>query len=239
MPDGLDGLAMRVKVIYQDDNGVLETVFSEPTGGGRDAALSPPAAPSAQESPTDSPDGGVHFIRSDLQFILDQIVIAERHAAGEDLLDILPNSRLALRPAHGRRLVQQPGAGSGRTSAPRTRTSRSLLDQVFRNDLDGDTFDANGPAPEERSRDNTNYAANGDVVDADPRIISNLIVDQTPNNPAAIAAALAAAGSEDIEGDTVAVLDACRPILNAATGRRSSGARRRSTRSSRDWGSRS
>ena len=28
----------------------------------------------------------------------------------------------------------------------------------------------------------------GNVVDADPRIISNLIVDQTPNNPAAVAA---------------------------------------------------
>ena len=33
----------------------------------------------------------VTFIRSDLEFILDQIIIAERNAAGESLLDILPN----------------------------------------------------------------------------------------------------------------------------------------------------
>ena len=31
------------------------------------------------------------LIRSDLEFILQQIVIAERHAAGEDLLSLLPN----------------------------------------------------------------------------------------------------------------------------------------------------
>ena len=33
----------------------------------------------------------VTFIKSDLDFILDQILIAERNAAGENLLDILPN----------------------------------------------------------------------------------------------------------------------------------------------------
>src|SRR5215471_2354385 len=33
----------------------------------------------------------VQFIRSDLDFVLEQILIAERNAAGESLLDILPN----------------------------------------------------------------------------------------------------------------------------------------------------
>src|SRR4051812_2321241 len=33
----------------------------------------------------------VQFIRSGLEFILAQIAIAERHAAGENLLGILPN----------------------------------------------------------------------------------------------------------------------------------------------------
>src|SRR4029450_9869191 len=33
----------------------------------------------------------VTFIRSDLEFILQQIIIAERDAAGESLRDILPN----------------------------------------------------------------------------------------------------------------------------------------------------
>ena len=37
----------------------------------------------------------VQLIRSDLEFILQQIVIAERHAAGEDLLFPLPNSLMS------------------------------------------------------------------------------------------------------------------------------------------------
>src|SRR5690606_29748534 len=41
---------------------------------------------------------------------------------------------------------------------------------------------------------NHNYGAPGNVVDADPRLISNLIVDQTLENPAAIMAALEHAG---------------------------------------------
>ena len=93
----------------------------------------------------------------------------------------------------------------------------SLLDPVFRDDQDGDTFDVNGPGVPGGLRDNTNYAANGDVVDFDPRIISNLLVDQTPNNPAAIAAALKAAGSEDIAGDSVLVQDAWQAIQDATT----------------------
>ena len=34
----------------------------------------------------------VTYIRSDLDFILQQIIIAERNAAGEALIDLLPNS---------------------------------------------------------------------------------------------------------------------------------------------------
>src|SRR5262249_54470098 len=43
---------------------------------------------------------------------------------------------------------------------------------------------------------NTNYGAPGNVVDADPRIITNLIVDQTSSNPAAVAIA----GSAGLDG---------------------------------------
>ena len=51
----------------------------------------------------------VEFIRSDLEFILQQILIAEQHAAGADLLSLLPNSRVpfGLRTVDG--IVQQPG----------------------------------------------------------------------------------------------------------------------------------
>ena len=40
-----------------------------------------------------SPTGDLAFDREDLDFILKQIVFAERHAAGENLLDILPKDR--------------------------------------------------------------------------------------------------------------------------------------------------
>ncbi|MBD2748014.1 cadherin-like domain-containing protein [Microvirga sp. BT688] len=90
----------------------------------------------------------------------------------------------------------------------------------YLNDADGDRYDFN-PAPNGPGADgvlgtaddtgvswytNNNYAnagtrsgsqpgaGSGTVIDADPRIISNLIVDQTLNNPAAIATALTHAG---------------------------------------------
>jgi Ca2+-binding RTX toxin-like protein len=62
---------------------------------------------------------------------------------------------------------------------------------------------------------NNNYGAPGSVVDADPRLISNLVVDQTPGNPAAIAAALRAAGHT---GDLTAKINSIREpylLLNA------------------------
>jgi Ca2+-binding RTX toxin-like protein len=77
-----------------------------------------------------------------------------------------------------------------------------LFEPNYINDADGDTFDTNGDAPGGLVT-NTNYApASGNVVDADPRTISNLIVDMSFNNPAAIVAALTFAGSEDIYGPT-------------------------------------
>ena len=82
------------RAVYQDAHGVLEHVFSAAT------------APVQPRAPTPSrrrlqPDGSdpaapacISFAPTS-QFILDQIVIAERHAAGEDLLALLPNSRVA------------------------------------------------------------------------------------------------------------------------------------------------
>ena len=174
----LDGLRLRVRAVYQDADGVLENVFSAPTAvvTGVVAAL---PAPLVLSEPTVA-SAGVRYLPSDLQFILDQIIIAERNAAGEDLLEILPNSRVAfgLRTVDGsfNNLVQdQSDFGAADTLFPR------LLDPVFRNDQDGDTINL-GPGGVVT---NTDYASTGNVVDADPRIISNLIVDQTANNPAA------------------------------------------------------
>ncbi|UTW07477.1 peroxidase family protein [Pseudomonas benzenivorans] len=177
-PD-LEGLALRVKAIYRDDAGTTEMVFSAATVPVADGVFPTPAAIPA-ESPTVSPGGGLHLIRSDLQFILEQIFISEQHAAGADLLSLLPNSRVpfGLRTVDGslNNLVQgQSGFGATDEGFP------LLLDQQFRDDQDGDSF---GPVT------NTNYASTTDVADADPRIISNLIADQTITNPSAVQAFL-------------------------------------------------
>ena len=127
----------------------------------------------------------VKFIRSDLDFILTQIEIAESNAAGISLLDLLPNIQvpLGLRTVDGsynnlvfnsKAGIDQHLFGAADTVFPR------MLTPIFR------TADAG-----------TSYAqVSGTVIDAQPRIISNLIVDQTASNPAAVAAAAATPGAE-------------------------------------------
>ncbi|WP_324730757.1 peroxidase family protein [Pseudomonas paeninsulae] len=182
-PD-LEGLNVRVRAVYQDGNGVLESVFSAPTADVAAGAPVVPLAPLPAESSTSSL--GMHLIRSDLQFILDSIKIAERHAAGEDLLSLLPHERspLGLRTVTGdlnNLRTDQSHFGAADTVFPR------MLDPVF-NEADplNVTMGGDGVTP-------TSYnQTSGFVQDAQPRIISNLIVDQTANNPAAVAAAAAA-----------------------------------------------
>lgn len=159
----------------------------------------------------------VTLIRSDLDFILAQIKIAEADAAGIPLLGgLIPNSELpwGLRRVDGsnNNLIEgNENYGAADQPFPRATTP------VFLNDADGDTLPF-GPGV---VLTNTNYEVQapntssnpralqpGDVVDADPRIISNLIVDQTLNNSAAIMSALRLAGSEDLAGDTQTVVTA-------------------------------
>ena len=177
--DDLAGSAIRVKAVYQDANGVLETVFSTATAAVVDVVFAAPD-PIPVESATVST--GVHFIRADLQFILDQIKISEAHSAAggtaQDLIDQLPNSRVAfgLRTVDGSLNNLLPGQENfGAADQP----FPDLMDQVFRNEGDDTLF--GGPF-------NNNYGLDASVVDADPRIISNLIVDQTITNPAAVQA---------------------------------------------------
>ncbi|WP_077525000.1 peroxidase family protein, partial [Metapseudomonas resinovorans] len=180
----LDGLALRVRAVYKDANGVLENVFSNATAAVNGNVVVAPPAAVPQEDFVASP--GVRIIRSDLQFILDQIIISERHAAGESLLDIVPNSRGAfgLRTVDGSFNNLVPGQEQyGAAGQP----FPHLVDPVFRDDQDGDTIDLNGPGPG-GEQTNTDFGAPGNVVDVDPRVISNLIVDQTITNPAAVQA---------------------------------------------------
>jgi len=116
----------------------------------------------------------VTYITSDLEFILDQIRIAEAHALDPDtpLSELLPNVQVpfGLRTVDGssNNLVSgQDAFGAADNIFPR------LLDPVFINAEAGTSY----------------QQTSGVVVDSQPRTISNLIVDQTANNPAAYAAA--------------------------------------------------
>ncbi|WP_251036282.1 peroxidase family protein [Arthrobacter sp. ISL-28] len=143
---------------------------------------------------------GFNVTASDLSFILDQIKIAEKHVAGTTsetgpcgaLKSQLasPMLSLGLRTVDGSCNHLEPG-----------QDHFGAADQVFPR-LGSATFkDAENsifgpPTP-------TSYTQkSGDVFDSRPRTISNLIVDQTSTNPAAIAAAgnpVRTQGNEGVE----------------------------------------
>ncbi|WP_207266255.1 peroxidase family protein [Pseudomonas sp. GW101-3H06] len=187
-PD-LAGLSLRVKAIYQDGHGTTEVVFSQPTAM-VDAGT--PVVPVAQAPVVDAAAGGegLHMVRSDLNFILNQIKIAEADAAGQDILSLIPNIRapLGLRTVDGsnNNLLNLNGNNHTEYGAA-DNTFPRVSDPVF-NPAEGvaaDFFGIGSPAIPGSS-----YAQNsGAVFDSQPRTISNLIVDQTSNNPAAYATA--------------------------------------------------
>ncbi len=149
--------------------------------------------------------------QADLAHILKQIQIAELQAStpGMTISQAIqqvynltgPNAErdaallpFGLRTVDGSQNNLLPGQsqfGAADTLFPR------LLTPKFLNDTDGDSIDLNGPAPG-GVLNNGNYGLIGqNVVDADPRTISNLIVEQTSANRAAIIAALKSIGTEN------------------------------------------
>jgi len=133
-----------------------------------------------------SPAGDLAFNREDLNFILKQIKFAERHAAGEELLDILPNASIpwGLRTVDGSFNNLIPG-----------QTGNGQADQEFPSSLERTYRDAQELtvplAPNDVPGVQTSYTQ-GDgrtVQDATPRLISHLIVNQSVDNPAAAFAA--------------------------------------------------
>ncbi|HSB73539.1 MAG TPA: peroxidase family protein [Candidatus Methylomirabilis sp.] len=196
-PD-LAGFALRVKATYQDAHGVLEQVFSAataPVTAGAPVAA-PAVLPNAFNSSVVSP--GVHFVGSDLEFILDQIKIAERHAAGESLTDILPSKMraLGLRTVDGsfNNLVTGQGEfGAADTVFPRMTTPVFRAGEAL-------TIDPDGPGGQAVGDPTSFLQTSGFVQDSQPRTISNLIVDMTATNPAAVAAAAANPGSQIVTG---------------------------------------
>ncbi|WP_028626486.1 peroxidase family protein [Metapseudomonas resinovorans] len=187
-PD-LAGLVIRVKGVYADADGVTEQVFSAPTVA-VDPFTPPPPTTAVDPGPAITASGaGVQLVRADLDFILNQIRIAEAHANGADLLSLVPNVRASagLRTVTGEfnNLLNFSGIDQSQFGAADNAFPR-LLPAEFTDEQDEAAF--NGIT-------NTNYNSSTNVVDSDPRTISNLIVDQTNNNPAAVAAAAGTDGS--------------------------------------------
>ncbi|MDX6534494.1 MAG: hypothetical protein QOF68_2238 [Gaiellales bacterium] len=128
-------------------------------------------------------------IRSDLEFILLQIKRAEAHAAGGNLAGpgplqigspLLPYGLRTVDGTYNNIIPGQEMFGAADRMFPR------LLDPFFRPAESGDLDGPFGPMPPIVS---SSYAQKrGTVIDSRPRIISNLIVDQTTDNPAAQAA---------------------------------------------------
>ena len=115
------------------------------------------------------------FIKSDLEFILEQIFIAERHAAGASLADMLPNVEVpfGLRTVSGiYNNLADPQFGAADNIFPRMTLPVFNTAQVQPVGFFGPT-DPGGTTP-------TSYLqTSGAVFDSQPRTISNLIVDQT------------------------------------------------------------
>jgi Ca2+-binding RTX toxin-like protein len=142
----------------------------------------------------------VSYIRSDLDFILSQIKLSEAHAAGQPLYGpggLIPSYNIAwgLRTVDGSYNHLLPGQeqwGAADNQFPQ------LLDPVYR-PADGTPFDPDGggPGPELPTAPNYNPSNNPNslVFDSSLRTISNLLVDQTLGNPAAILTALERAGN--------------------------------------------
>ncbi|MDC9825806.1 peroxidase family protein [Devosia sp. ZB163] len=147
----------------------------------------------------------VKLNQHDLEFILKQIEIAEAHAAGTPLTELIaqPHLPYGLRTVDGtynNLIAGRENWGASDQPMPR------LLDPSWRVETDNESVDINGPAP---GGDviNNDYGNGGHVVDSDPRIITNLVADQTLKNPAAIIAALQFA---EYEGDVLVAVNAIR-----------------------------
>ncbi len=170
-------------------------------------------APSPATAAAAAPVGqGFNLNRSDLRFILKQIKISEQHAStatpgnpcgtlvgsGPDQVPSAGNGRdlpWGLRTVDGtcnNLYAGRENFGAANQAFPR------LVPARFRDAEAGDP-DGPGPAP---SRSTSYAQKTGTVYDSQPRMISNLVVDQTATNPAAVEAA---GPAPEQEGDTLVI----------------------------------
>ncbi len=164
----------------------------------------------------------VAYIKSDLEFILDQIKLAEAHAAGRPLYGPANSVGPALIPTYnlawGLRTVDgtynnllHPTWGSADQPFPEN------LETVFRPAQVLNFGPAGSTAPNYNPMSGTPTGPqdpNFLVVDSSLRTISNLIVDQTLRNPSAILTALQRAGvaPEDQMDITAQISNAYAPL---------------------------
>src|SRR3989454_12035269 len=144
-----------------------------------------PAVVHAQTAPVGS---GFNITAEDLRFIYQQILVAQDHAAGGTLLG--PGVNQVADPQLPRGLRTVDGSFNNLVPTPDQHLF-GAADLLFPR-LTG-TLDAAGKGtggivrPAEAGT--TDAPKKGTTNDSQPRIISNLIIDQSPNNPAAVAAA--------------------------------------------------
>lgn len=133
----------------------------------------------------------VTLVRHDLEFILEQIKIAEAHAAGTPLSELVESPLLpaGLRTVDGsfnnilagREQWGASGEPFVNLTPPKFVVGEGEI-SFGGNTITNSDYGTNGP--------------NNHLADFEPRLISNLIVDQTLNNPAAIITALSRNGVE-------------------------------------------
>ena len=172
------------------------------------------------------------LIKSDLDFVLEQIKISENHAAGGQLSGTGANQisnplfPYGLRTVDGEMNNLLPGQ---KEFGAADNVFNRLVPPLFR-PAEKLTFDPDGPGPAQVGDDTSYTAKKGIVEDSQPRTISNLIVDQTENNPAAVKAAKQNEGSS---GSTTTTARRRRTRSSCPTGHRTRVFRRRTTRGSR------
>jgi Ca2+-binding RTX toxin-like protein len=126
------------------------------------------------------------LVKHDLQFILDQILLADANIAGGNLLDLVGSTLLpyGLRTVDGTYNNLTPGLEN---YAAADRPMPIRLTQTF-GAAEAVSIDLDGPSGPMQIGDPTSYTqTSGYVFDSQPRMISNLIADQTSSNAAAVA----------------------------------------------------
>ena len=163
------------------------------------------------------------FIKSDLEFILEQIKLSEYHTANGGTLSALVGNAV---DANGVPLqISSPGLPLGLRTVSGIFNNVSTASRINWGAADQDFLELvphqfrPGYAPNAPDPDNGGPLGPGSVIDATPREISNLVVDQTINNPAAIEAALEYYEVPDAAADTIRGLsDALQQAKIAGTG---------------------